>query len=182
MQEIWNNPRYRYGIYMEAIEKLQLSGITKELVLDWFLRLAKECERKNGAGAMDYDLQMRMDEVRQGKYGMEQQECFLKMSAQCQRQAARYMLLQEQSGESLMLYGKALTGILEDGVLYRKRREKSRLLFYLGKARNVKDEAVIEFVNREFLPFGFTVHVYWKKSFGIIGDDRCMDLNEILLF
>lgn len=182
MQEIWNNPRYRYGISKELIDKLKLDRPTKELVWDWFLRQAEECEQKNGAGAIDYDLQVRMDEVRQGKYGTGQQQCFLKMPESCQRLAARYMLLQEQGGESLLLYGKALTGLLKDGVLYRKRGEGAELLFYLGKARNAVDEAVIEFVNREFLPFGFTVHVYWQKSFGIIGDDRCMDVNEILLY
>lgn len=182
MQEIWNNPRYRYGTYMETIEKSQLNEKTKELILHWFLRQAKGCEQKNGCTLMDYDLQVRMDEVRQGKYGIDQQQCFMKMSVQCQRQAAHYMLLQEQSGESLTLYGKALTALLEDGVLYRKRRETWELLFYLGKAQNAQDESVIEFVNRDFLPFGYRVQVYWQKSFGIIGDDRCMDLNEILLY
>lgn len=182
MEEIWNNPKYLYGSYMEAIDKLQLHKESKELILQWFLAQAKNWEQKNNYSVMEYKLQMRIKEVTEGIYGENQQQCFFKMSVESKKQAARYMLLQERAGESLQLYGKAVMALLKDGVLYKNRRKTSELLLYLGKARNTEEEAILEFANREFLPFGYTVLVYWQKSFGIIGDKRCMDLNEILLY
>lgn len=182
MQKIWNNPRYRYCRYIEAIEQLSLDEKTKELVLSWFLRLAAGCERKNESRVEDYDSQLRRDEIIQGKYGISLQESFVALSEKRQKRAIRYMLLQEKSGASLMLYGKALVAMLEDGVLYKNRRKPSELLLYLGKEPNAGDEAAIAFANREFMPFGYRLEVYAQESFGIIGDDRCMNLDEIVIY
>lgn len=182
MQKIWKNPRYRYLAYIEAVEKLSLQKETKELLLDWFFRLAEGCEQKNECSAADYDLQVRIEEILQGKYGSEQAKAFDVLSESRRQIAARYMLLQEKAGESVMLYGKALTALLLDGVLYKNRRNPSELLLYLGKEKNLEDEAAIAFANREFLPFGYKLVVYYQESFGIIGDSRCMDLDGILLY
>lgn len=182
MQKIWRNPRYRYGNYMEAIEKMTLDESIKSMVLRWFLQLAEQCEWKNGSSRADYELWRYMEEIRNGKYGVRQQERFGSMSEIKQKRVVNYMRLQGKTGASVMLYGKAMITMLEDGVLYMNRRSPSELLLYLGKTPSLEDESVIAFVNEEFLPFGYQVKVYNEESFGIIGDDRCMTLNELRIY
>ena len=128
MQKIWNNPRYRYRTYIEAIEKLSLHPRTKELLLCYFLRLAENSDKKKESSVTDYDVTVLRYELAQGKYGNEQKNSFTVLSEQRQDTALRYMLLQKQTGESLLLYGKALTAILGDGVLYKNRRNPAELL------------------------------------------------------
>lgn len=182
MQRIWRNPRYRYGNYMEAIEKMTLDESVKTMVLSCFLRLAQQCECNNESSRAEYELWCYMEEIRNGKYGVRQQEHFCNMSEQKQKRVATYMRLQEQTGASVTLYGKAMIGMLEDGVLYMNRRNPSELLLYLGKTPNQEEESIIAFVNAEFLPFGYQLRIYDEASFGIIGDDRCMTLNQIRIY
>lgn len=182
MEQLWGNLWYRYGAYMDVFENLQLNPETKKLLYDSFFQLVRNCERKSVSSAADYDRAVRMEEIKQGIYGSSQQENFEKMKQWQQKQAAHYMLLQEQAGESLKLYGKAMTTLLKDGVLYKNRRKKNHLLLYMGREQKVEDMAVINFVNKEFLPFGYTIEIYWERSFGVIGDERCMELDGILLY
>lgn len=182
MEHLWGNPKYRYGTYIDTIAQLQLNQETKELLSDSLFRFIKNCEKKNNSTAADYDKKLRRMEIGQGLYGEKLKAAFEKMEPEQQNRALYYLLLLEQEKESITLYGKALISLLGDGVLYKNRRKKDSLLLYMGREENMTDKAVFAFAGEAFLPFGYTVDIYWETSFGVIGEEACMELEAILLY
>ena len=92
------------------------------------------------------------------------------------------MVQHEINRESITTFAKALIGILQDGVLYKDEENPKELLFYIGREEDEMIVNEIEFSKEAFLPFGYQLRVFWKRSFGIIGDDRCMQLGNIEIY
>lgn len=177
------NTFYRYDdIFIPLFARDDIDESTRDWLLDCMMHLLARLELRNGADRHEYELRVIRNELLAGKYGARIKELFKKLSGDSQYIAAHMLRQQEQCGESIGLFARALTSIIKDGVVYKSEVNPKELLLYLGKAKNEQNEIEIAFAEEAYMPFDYSLRVFWDHAFGIMEDDRCMQIGRIEIF
>lgn len=177
------NTFYRYDdIFIPLFARDDIEESTRDWLLDCMMHLLARLELRNGADRHEYELRVIQKELLTGKYGARIKALFEKLSDDSQYMAAHMIRQQEQCGESIDLFARALTSITKDGVVYKSEVNPKELLLYMGKVKNEQNEIEIAFAEEAYMPFGYSLRVFWDHSFGIMEDDRCMQIGRIEIF
>lgn len=177
------NTFYRFDdIFLPLFEAENISNETREWLLDCMMHLLARLELRSGVDSKEYRVRVKWRNIERGDYGNKLSRLFSKLTQEQKYLASWIMVQQEDNGESVAMFAKALIGILQDGALYKDEESPKELLFYMGTEENEKILNEIEFVKEAFLPFDYQLRVFWNYSFGIIGDDRCMQLGNIEIY
>lgn len=182
MEKLWFQPIYRYPNVFEWVRDRQSLTDTEKVLLHFICRRISRAARYQYARMTDYKIYLKRQEILSGMYGQQAAICFGAFDENKQILTAWYMLRQEIQGESILLYGKVLTSVLGDGVLYRSRYHSGELLFYIGLKPGKKDLQTIELINLFFLPFPYKVRVFWDHPFGMMGESFCSNLDDMCLY
>lgn len=183
IDKIQMNAFYRYGDIFQQLFRLEDKENPVCIMLyDYMMHLLTRLELRNGVTLNEYGLRQKWRLLEQGAYGTQVQKSFLSFDKDRKYKAAFYVRQHEKMGDSVMLFGKALISILEDGVLYRNDINPKELLLYIGRKQQNMDNAVIDFAREMFLPFHYSLRIFYETSFGIIDDKNCMELEQIEIF
>lgn len=181
--QITMNTFYRFDdIFLPLFECDDISENVREWLLDCMMHLLTRLELRSGVDARECATRIQWAQIESGSYGKRLKYLFERFPREKRYIATWFMVQQERNRESVTMFAKALIGILQDGVLYKDEENPKELLLYIGRE---EDESVlneIEFSKEAFLPFEYQLRVFWKSSFGIIGDDRCMQLGNIEIY
>ena len=182
-EQITMNTFYRYDdIFLSLFERADISNVTREWLLDCMMHLLTRLELRNGASAQEYALREKWQQLEKDHYGKHLGKLFRQLDNDKKYIASHYMLQQEKNGESVSLFGKALIGIVQDGVLYKSEPRPKELLLYIGKKENDENKLEIQFAKEAYMPFDYTLRIFWDQSFGIVENDRCMRINHIEIY
>lgn len=183
VDRITMNTLYRFDdVFLPLFETSMVSDDTKEWLLDCMMHLLARLELRSGVDAKEYETRNKWKKIECGEYGNKLAQLFSTLTPEKKYFASWVMAQQERNGESVNLFAKALIGILQDGALYKDEEKSKELLLYIGVEENEQVSNQIEFVQEAFLPFDYHLRVFWNHSFGIIGDDRCMQLGNIEIY
>lgn len=155
---------------------------TRALLYDYLMHLLVRLEVRNGVTQKELRIRSRLKQLEDGRYGERVQSSFREFEPELKYKTAFYLVQQEQTGESVALFGKVLTDLLSDGVLYKHDINDKELLFYLGRKKRPSDAGLIAAVEELFLPFLYTLRVFYETPFGVIENQHCMNINEIEIF
>ena len=177
------NTFYRYDdIFLPLFERTDISEATREWLLDCMMHLIARLELRNGANRQEYITRTKWQQIEEKLYGKRLGMLFEKLTADQKYLASWFMVQQERNGESIALFAKALIGILQDGVLYKNEECPKELILYMGKEEHEQILDEIEFAKEAYLPFDYQLRIFWNHSFGLIEDDRCMQIGNIEIY
>lgn len=177
------NTFYRYDdIFLPLFERNDISEATREWLLDCMMHLIARLELRNGANRQEYITRTKWQQIEEKLYGKRLGMLFEKLTADQKYLASWFMVQQERNGESIALFAKALIGILQDGVLYKNEECPKELILYMGREENEQILDEIEFAKEAYLPFDYQLRIFWNHSFGLIEDDRCMQIGNIEIY
>ena len=177
------NGFYRYGDILHALFAIEgKEDSVSRFIYDYLLHLLARLEVRNGVTLSEFRLRCKWEMLETGQYGESARRCFMKADTSGKYLTAYYLSQQEQAGESVALFGKALISILGDGIIYRNDINPKELLLYLGRAQGEWDKPAIELCCELFLPFMYSVRVFYEASFGIVDNENCMELDKIEIF
>lgn len=181
--QITMNMFYRFdAIFLPLYDREELSKPIREWLLDCMMHLLTRLEMRSGVDAKECTTRIKCAQIEGGHYGKKLQMLFQELSRKKRYVASWYMVQQEEIGESVSLFAKAMIGIVQDGVVYKDEDHPKELLFYIGREEDEEICNEIEFAKEAFLPLGYHLRIFWKNSFGIIGDDSCMLLDQIEIY
>lgn len=155
---------------------------TEKLLYDYLMHLLVRLEVRNGVTQKELRIRSRMKQLEEGRYGERVQSSFRGFEPDLKYKTAFYLVQQERTGESVALFGKVLCDLLSDGVLYKHEINDRELLFYLGRKKRPADTGIIAAAEELFLPFLYTLRVFYETPFGVIENQHCMNINEIEIF
>lgn len=177
------NAFYRYEkIFCEFFEAAEMDAAVRELLYDYLLHLLTRLEVRNGVTRKEYLLRRNWCRLAQGEYGETVQTYFQTFDSERKYKTAFYLAQQAHMGESIALFGKALIALVSDGVLYKNKSREKELIFYLGRKRKAADAGVIAVAIELFLPFLYTLRVFYENSFGVIEQQQSMCIDQIEIF
>lgn len=177
------NTLYRFDdVFLPLFETSNISDDTKDWLLDCMMHLLSRLELRTGVDAKEYEVRIRWKKIECGNYGQKLSELFDMLTPEKKYFVSWVMMQQEHNGESVAIFAKALIGILQDGALYKDKESPKELLLYVGMEESEQILDMIELAKEAFLPFGYQLRIFWNHSFGIIGDDRCMQLGSIEIY
>lgn len=177
------NTFYRYDdIFLSLFGKKDIGEDTRDWLLDCMMHLLARLELRNGADRHEYELRSVWQEIAGGRYGARLKLLFDKLTDSKRYLASHLMLRQRQCGESTELFARALTGITEDGVVYKSDKNPWELMLYMGRKSNEQTMLEIEFAMEAYMPFDYSLRVFWNHPFGIMEDDRCMQIGSIEIY
>ncbi len=182
-EEITMNTFYRYdNVFLPLFEGEGITKTTREWLLDCMMHLLTRLELRNGVNSREYATREVKHRIEMDEYGKHIGQRFRELDVDQQYKAAWFMEQQERNGDGIMLFAKAIIGILQNGVLYKSDEELKELILYMGREENEKDENAIEFAKEAYLPFGYRLRVFWNHSFGLIHNEKCMQIGSIEIY
>lgn len=177
------NTFYRYeDIFFYLFSRNDIEKKVRDWLLDCMMHLLTRLELRNGVSTQEYALREKWHEIELNKYGRKLGRLFSRMSDEKKYLASHFMLQQERNGESVSLFAKALIQILQDGVVYKSEVRPKELLLYMGKKENEQNLNEIEFAKEAYMPFGYTLRVFWEYSFGIVEMNSCLQNGKIEIY
>lgn len=178
------NGFYRYEtIFAPLFENADVmkDDIT-EYIFDIFMHYLMEVDLKSGMTKEEYHIRKKMQQLNSGEYGQEAKKIYLLLTKEQKYQTGRFLLTQEKVGASVELFAKALVHITGMGVVYKNKVTPEKLLFYTGKEEQSCLKQIISFIEHLFLPFNYTLRIFWQEHFGVVGKTNTMELGYIELF
>lgn len=97
-----------------------------------------------------------------------------------QRGVASLLLLQYETGSSLLMYRKALTYFYPDAMLYQLKAHPEQLLLYLGLTGAGRQ--TVQMLEDLFLPLQYQVRIFWTKHFGVWDVEASLVMDEIEIY
>lgn len=97
-----------------------------------------------------------------------------------QRGVASLLLMQYETGSSLLMYRKALTYFYPDAMLYQLKAHPEQLLLYLGLTD--ADRQTVQMLEDLFLPLQYQVRIFWTKHFGVWDVEASLVMDEIEIY
>lgn len=182
--EIEVNPYYRfYEIFRDMYSYDDKEyGELKEVLFDLLIHLLSGTDSYMGMNKWEFYKELLLEDIKNQFFGSNVYQQFL-VFTEVERQylLARILMIYEL-GESLLLFKETIHTIFKNSAIYINKREKDEILIYLGVKKSKKQEEKLAFILDFFLPVKYEIRLYWDKHFGIIGENRTMYVNQIVLY
>lgn len=177
------NTFYRYdSIFLPLFERNDIDDDIREWLLDCTMHLLARLELRSGVNKQEYAIRSKWKQISEEHYGKKLAMLFGMLNAEKKYLTSWFMVQQERNGESVALFAKALIGVLQDGVLYKSEECSKELILYMGKEENEQNLNEIEFAKEAYLPFEYRLRIFWNHPFGLVEDDRCMQIGNIEIY
>ena len=172
--------------YEEIFGKMQINMMQdKEIynvLFDIFSRHLIEVDLKSTITKEEIIKRSIIDNIKNKDYGETAANLYNQLDYEKQYKIAHYINLANKScGVTIFLFAKAVTSLLETGVVYYDKEKKEQIILYVGRKRNIQDEILIELMQELFLPMKIKNVVLWDKHFGIINENTTMVIDGIVI-
>ena len=133
-----------------------------------------------GLSKRDFYVQKLRCDLLAGEFGGPAAQAVQALSDDRQRGVASLLLMQYETGSSLLMFCKAMTYFYPDAMLYQLKAHPEQLLLYLGLAG--ADRQTVQLLEDLFLPLQYQVRIFWTKHFGVWDVDETLVLDEIEIY
>lgn len=182
-EEITINTFYRYdNVFLPLFENNVLMKSTREWLLDCMMHLMTRLELRKGVNSRVYATHEVRNKIEMNGYGESIKRRVKALDANSQYKVAWYLEQQARNGAGIMLFAKAVIDILQNGVIYKNEENAKEVILYMGREENDEDMNAIELAKEAYLPFGYGLRVFWNHSFGVISNDKCMQIGNIEIY
>lgn len=154
----------------------------RQYLIDTMLHVLVYTDLRHGLTKREIYIKRLLREIKGGAYGSRTANSFSLLEADKQNRLAALLLIQMETGSSLLHFRKAIRIVCPDAILYQLKEERKKLLIYLSRKENQGKKQTLQLLQDLFLPIGFELRVFWKYHFGIIGVDVTMQMDEIALY
>lgn len=154
----------------------------RDYLFDMIIHMLINEDLRDGITKKEYRIRYTMISVNQGAYGKWAKENFCNLTRENQYLAAQYIVEQENMGESVQLFSKASIELLFVGAVYQNSIKTKELLLYVGIEKTVEYDTIIKIAENFFLPIDYSLRVFWKTHFGLIGEKQTMNYEKIEIF
>lgn len=183
VQIVVYNSLYRFEhIFMPLFSQEVPIEPWKEKLFDILTHMLVIQELKSGYSQKEYKIKDVMKQIEIGSYGKIVKERYEKLTLTQKHKLACYMVEQSNTRASVSLYGKALMGLWNTGVVYKDSLNPKVLLVYAGEKKKAELQNILFLVNEIFLPLDYNVRVFWQSHFAIFGKEETLNYEHIEIF
>ncbi|RFZ79592.1 hypothetical protein DS742_07405 [Lacrimispora amygdalina] len=178
------NAMYRFNIIFKSLldTEYEDDAELKEALFDVLMHYLALLDLRQGFCRWEYYQQFFKRDFYDGKFGTRHKELFDSDDRQHSKYFSAYLVAQYQAGSSLIYLRAVIKALYPRSIVYLNTDKKLELLIYIGKKETLKLRRQVEYLCDAFIPFEYTVHLFWDKHFGIIGIDETMVPDEIIVF
>jgi len=177
------NSLFRFDhIFADMLNLQETEGEWTGYFFDACTHLLMSVEGMDGVNQKEFKIRRLMYEIKNGTCLKLIQDDYNRLSAKKQYEIASYYILQEKIGESVLLYGKAITGVLETGVVYKCKIAPKELLVYMGEKLSGEKEILWKILNYCFLPISYEVRLFEQTHFALMDEEQTMKYESLELF
>lgn len=185
-EHIWTvsyNSLYRFEhIFMPLFSKETPMEPWEEKLFDILTHMLVILELKSGYSQKEYKIKNVMEQIEIGSYGKTIKERYQKLTLMQKHKLACYMVEQSGTRASATLYGKALMGLWNTGVVYKDHLNPKVLLVYAGERKKDELQNILSIVNEIFLPLDYKVRVFWQSHFAVFEKKETLNYENIEIF
>lgn len=177
------NSLFRFDrIFGDMLILQESQGEWTQYFFDACTQLLMSVEGLEGMDRKELQIRRLMHHIQKGICLKSLQEDYQKINAKKQYEIASYYILQEQIGESVLLYAKAVTNILETGVVYKCTLSEKELLVYLGETLSDEKKIIWNILNYCFLPISYEVRLFEQTHFALMDEEQTLKYERLELF
>ncbi len=151
-------------------------------LVDAALHMILYTDLRQGLTRRDIYVRRVMAELEDGTFWRDASEDFKLIPREKRNRLATLVLGQMETGSSLMGFRRGVVVLFPNAILYQVRADKKKLLLYLKENETEKYKRMLRFVQDMFLPVSYSLRIFWKYHFGIIGVDEAMKMDEIAIY
>ncbi|MBU3175844.1 hypothetical protein KPL47_05625 [Clostridium estertheticum] len=177
------NAYYRFQHIFDELLNVNFDE-SKELIETFFdivIHFLAEIDLTQGLCKNEYYKKFIMKDIRNGSFGYELSENINEFNKEEIDYLLSGLITLYVTGESLYLFNKIIRKTFTNNIVYISNDHNKKLLIYLAKSKTQKLKRKIDVIINLFLPINMDVTIYWDKHFGIIGIDKTMKLDGIVI-
>lgn len=177
------NVYYRfYEIFKELCDiNFTESSELKDTLLDIVLHYLGELDLKEGICKEEFQKRFLLKDINEGVYGDSLKQNIESFEKDDLNVFLSSLITLYKAGTSLQLFNKVLRNIFKKSIIYISQDKPKDIYIYLDEIKDKNLERKIEAILDTFLPINMNSFIFWDKHFGIIGIDKSMKLDEIVM-
>lgn len=177
------NVYYRfYEIFKELCDiNFTESSELRDTLLDIVLHYLGELDLKEGICKEEFQKRFLLKDINEGVYGDSLKQNIESFEKDDLNVFLSSLITLYKTGTSLQLFNKVLRNIFKKSIIYISQDKPKDIYIYLDEIKDKNLERKIEAILDTFLPINMNSFIFWDKHFGIIGIDKSMKLDEIVM-
>lgn len=183
-KEIEVNPFYRLGFIFNKLfapdnnENIEF----REELLNCMLHYINNIDIYTGMNKNEFMRLYIKRDIENGYFGTEIRDKWKFFNLDEQDTITNQLINMYQTGSSVEIIRKAVLGVFQDGYVYFNKVKKNELLIFTGISELDRNKEKMELITDLFMPVDFEYKIYWSRHFGIIGNDKLMKEDSIVLY
>lgn len=153
----------------------------RETILDIILHYLGELDLKEGICKEEFQKKFLLKDISEGAYGDSLKAHIKSFTSDDLNIFLSGFITLYKTGTSLQLFNKVLRNIFKKSIIYISKDHPKDIYIYLDELKSELLEGKIKAILDSFLPINMHPFIFWDKNFGIIGIDRYMKLDEIIM-
>ena len=153
----------------------------KDTLLDIVLHYLGELDLKEGICKEEFQKRFLLKDICRGVYGDALKENIKNFNSDDLNVFLSGLITLYKTGTCLQLFNKVLRKIFKKSVIYGSQDKPKDIYIYLDEIKDKQWEGQLEAILETFLPINMNSFIFWDKHFGIIGIDKSMKLDEIVM-
>jgi len=178
------NPLYRFtGIFAKALDiNVESYAKLREILLDAFIHHQSRLDLRSGLTKSEFYVRAILKDILGGAYGKKAAEN-AQLFTNLEMKSILYGMLDLfKSGASLELFRKIMRSIYPDVLIYLNKGIYREILLYMPQDKTESELKKLDFLVSMFLSINYTVFVFWKHHFGVIGINESLYYDDMLIF
>lgn len=153
----------------------------RDTLLDIIVHYLGELDLKEGLCKEEFQKKFLLNDIFDGVYGDVLAEDIKNFDSDEQDIFLSGLITLYRSGTSVYLFNKILRKIFKDSIVYQSKDEPKDIYIYLDETKDEIREAKVKAVMDTFLPINMKPLLFWDKYFGVIGINKSMKIDEIVM-
>ena len=174
------NSLYRFSAVFQGLLHEMGDSEYLRFLFDAAVHVLAAQETMMGLSKRDFYVQKLRRDLLAGEFCGSVAQTVQAFSDDRQRGVASLLLMQYETGSSLLMYRKALTYFYPDAMLYQLKAHPEQLLLYLGLTG--ADRQTVQMLEDLFLPLQYQVRIFWTKHFGVWDVEASLVMDEIEIY
>jgi len=149
---------------------------------DCVIHMLAEFDQKQGYLKCEYYRKFILKDLLDGAFGKDIAEAMLQLSIEDANAVGNALLQLYKTGQSIELFTTIVRKLYKNSIVYKSRDKRQEVLVYLGIKKSKLQKSRIQMIVHLFLPLGYKISLFWEKHFGIIGIEKTMKVDNIVIY
>lgn len=181
-ERIYYNAFFRYGNIIRYLYEIAKTPETFNMLFDVCSRILIEIDLKNELSVEHFERTRILNHILKNVYGGEKVKDFMELNIEEQYKIVHSIWLTEKSGsKNIYQFADAVVTNLNTGMIYEDMERPDRVIVFVGKEKNRKDEKIIQILSYFLLPIEYSYIILWEQHFGILEADNLMKIEKFVL-